>query len=464
MRLFLIFCLLSYGARCENLWKEVKAEAQKEWNNLKGNVNKGVDFIEEEAKKDSEWIANLWNDSVDSDSDSKEEKEHSSEEKNTISKTQEIKEKAEEDDALITRCSDLCLLYSGHESGSNKQRIPASSLCSIGCRDQAKALNIFTDTFPRTDKNLLLGSALDKCYDECLRQRDTASRSLCNTGCETMKEIQKKAKSAPKTEGTKTKLEVDTKKKKTEEAKKEVKPVEKEKNNDIRVQSEYDGENDGVHHVLTYVLWRPVTSLGMGDQTYARIMSLVQSLLQGMELDEDSDKEPGWRGDRMQLRIPQRNPDPRAQRVVSNSDDEGVYARLTQSLDSIKDKVETVMGGPDFQQNIYYILIGVSAMLLIATAFHSIGGRRTPRDETQDHYYLSDPALGAKLPTYEDCVKADSDLVAGITSQEVYPTKESLPTFVVMEAVVAPAVNIAEPAPKDKPANNTNDNKEDNVA
>ena len=35
----------------------------------------------------------------------------------------------------------------------------------------------------------------------------------------------------------------------------------------------------------------------------------------------------------------------------------------------------------------------------------------------QDHYFLNGKTAGAKLPTYEDCIKADRELVMDITNQ-----------------------------------------------
>ena len=55
----------------------------------------------------------------------------------------------------------------------------------------------------------------------------------------------------------------------------------------------------------------------------------------------------------------------------------------------------------------------------------------------QDHYYLGDKASGAKLPTYEDCIKADRDLMVDLSSVE-HVTKASLarPAEVVLEPVL----------------------------
>ena len=74
----------------------------------------------------------------------------------------------------------------------------------------------------------------------------------------------------------------------------------------------------------------------------------------------------------------------------------------------------------------------------------------------QDHYYLEGKATGAKLPSYDDCIKADKDLLIDITNQGRYNmastymfpdyfTKEKFPfpTFVVLDPVVVPAAEAA---------------------
>ena len=51
----------------------------------------------------------------------------------------------------------------------------------------------------------------------------------------------------------------------------------------------------------------------------------------------------------------------------------------------------------------------------------------------QDHYFLNGKTAGAKLPTYEDCIKADRELVMDITNQGAAPKnyKHSSAVFVV---------------------------------
>lgn len=474
MRLWILLCLVIHGARCGNLWKEVKGEAQKEWRALQENVNGGLKQFEGE-------VNSLWAKANQAESRQFKEEDESSEEEedNTIVKHDDIivakddsseSEESKEDnrEGDIDRCSQLCQLQSGHQKLVLEQKQVASGLCDMGCRGQGLKFQSLQVRFPQTQPDLLLGTALDKCWDGCLSLRDTGSRALCSTGCQTMKNLLKeKIAAADTVKEIEAKKEVETNDAAMENKDKEFNEANKEKVTDLADKGAAEEGAVVKPHVVTYVLWRPhlptagFPSFSQDDayQSYSHMVNIVHSLLQRISeetkaSEDESEQNRGWRGDRMQLRIPE------TQDLSSSVPDDSVYARLTDSLDSIKEKVQSTMAAPDFQQNMYYVLIGISALLLIATAFNSLGHRRSPRDTVEDHYYLAEPPMGAKLPSYDDCVKADSDLVAGITSQEAYPTKENLPlpTFVVMEAVVAPAVTITEPANREEAAPTDNKN------
>merc|ERR1719352_690857 len=150
----------------------------------------------------------------------------------------------------------------------------------------------------------------------------------------------------------------------------------------------------------------------------------------------------GWRDDRMQLKLPEETA---AASFRRSEGDGSFYSRLTQPLGDVKEQVENTVRAPGFQQDLYYILVGLSGFLLITTALNSVFSKREERPNMEDHYFLNGKTAGAKLPTYEDCIKADRELVMDITEQESYTKKNlSLPTFVVLEPVSA--ANISEPA------------------
>merc|ERR1719391_1874265 len=167
----------------------------------------------------------------------------------------------------------------------------------------------------------------------------------------------------------------------------------------------------------------------------------------------------GWRDDRMQLKLPEQT----AATLTRSEGDGSFYSRLTQSLGNVKEQVQNTFRAPGFQQDLYYILIGLSGFLLITTALNSVFSRREERSSMEDHYFLNGKTVGAKLPTYEDCIKADRELVMDITEQESYTKKNlSLPTFVVLEPVAA--TSISEPASVHTITNKHGEDNDENVA
>jgi len=223
--------------------------------------------------------------------------------------------------------------------------------------------------------------------------------------------------------------------------------------------------------VWTYVLWRPsfsaddLPSLTREDaqESYAQMIQLIKSMMGGWKMsggeasreegeggwlddqvfgDSAASRRGGWRDDRMQLKLPEET----AAAFRRSEGDGSFYSKLTQSLGNVKEQVEKTFRAPGFQQDLYYILIGLSGFLLITTAMNSVFSKREERSIMEDHYFLNGKtAGGAKLPTYEDCIKADRELVMDITEQENYTKKNlALPTFVVLEPVAA--ANISEPA------------------
>merc|ERR1712192_43650 len=257
------------------------------------------------------------------------------------------------------------------------------------------------------------------------------------------------------------------------------------------------------------------------QESYAQMVRLIKSMMGGWEISgnevvvgdelpriigEDgsaSVRRGGWLDDRMQLKLPEET----AASFRRSEGDGSFYSRLTQSLGDVKEQVENTVRAPGFQHDLYYILVGLSCFLLITTALNSVFSKREERTNVEDHYFLNGKTAGAKLPTYEDCIKADRELVMDITEQglpfklnpktntktktktkaktmakttyedcikadrelvmditeqESYTKKNlSLPTFVVLEPVSA--ANISEPASVHT-SNKHEEEKDENVA
>merc|ERR1712241_1442678 len=144
-----------------------------------------------------------------------------------------------------------------------------------------------------------------------------------------------------------------------------------------------EGENTGIEqpHVWTYVLWRPsfsadgLPSLSQEDarESYAQMVRLIKKLMGCWEMPDDQvfelpggqQQRGGWRDDRMQLKIPEET----AAAAMARSEEDGsFYSQLTQSLGNVREQVQNTFRAPGFQQDLYYILIGLSGFLLITTA------------------------------------------------------------------------------------------------
>jgi len=446
-------------------WKVVKEEAKEDWNKLDLDWNKL-------ALSDSEVLPR----------ESAESEESKESEENPILT----------EDASVIKCSKLCFV----RQSSDKQE----EECNRGCKSQKKEFQEMQEKFQKTEPSLLLGSSLDRCWEGC------QSKPQCIDGCNVMRTLQiSQMKQEKEEEALLDMNAMDAKvEKKEEEFKKEADDKEQELRNAGNVkESDFVVETSALEdggieqpHVWTYVLWRPSFSAdglpSLSQESYAQMVRLIQSMMGGWEisgndvvvgdelprivgdesptirrrggwLDDIGDGSPtrrgGWRDDRMQLKLPEETA---AASFRRSEGDGSFYSRLTQSLGDVKEQVENTVRAPGFQQDLYYILVGLSGFLLITTALNSVFSKREERANMEDHYFLNGKTAGAKLPTYEDCIKADRELVMDITEQESYTKKNlSLPTFVVLEPVSA--ANISEPASVHN-SNKHEEEKDENVA
>jgi len=477
----------------EDLWEEIKEDAEADWKAIKESFSNGVDNLEKGVKEDWDVAKEDW----------KMVKEEAKEDWNKLDldwnklalsdsevlpgESAEFEESKESDenpnlteDASVIKCSKICFV-----SGSSDRQEEG---CKKGCTSQKREFLEMQEKFQKTEPSLLLGSSLDRCWEGC------QSKLQCIDGCNVMRTLQiSQLKQEKEEEALLDMNAMDAKvEKKEEEFKKEADDKEQElrkagnvKESDFVVETSAL-EDGGIEqpHVWTYVLWRPsfsadgLPSLSQEDaqESYAQMVRLIQSMLGGWEISGNEvvvgDESPrivvgdgsasirrgGWRDDRMQLKLPEET----AASFRRSEGDGSFYSRLTQSLGNVKEQVENTVRAPGFQQDLYYILVGLSGFLLITTALNSVFSKREERANMEDHYFLNGKTAGAKLPTYEDCIKADRELVMDITEQESYTKKNlSLPTFVVLEPVSA--ANISEPASVHT-SNKHEEEKDENVA
>merc|ERR1711962_373822 len=357
--------------------------------------------------------------------DSKESKENlSSDESTEEGKSTDRKSTDGKHKDDITRCADLCTFQS--KVGQDHRE-----LCTKGCKLQTEAFNSIKERFSKTLPSLLLGSALDRCWEDCAGKYKSPSPSSCTSGCDNMRKIQKmqleNTDHEPEQITKKTfshnlpiskslsKINLDFNVEKFDK-------VEKNENYLIMKKEDKHEEEEPVQQ-WTYVLWRPELSL-LEDphQTYSRMVNMMNLLLDSVNVQEEPFERynpKGWLDDRMQLRIP---PLPESRSASLHGEEENFYNNVAQSLESIKKQVGATISTPGFRQDVYYFLIGLCSLLLLSAAFNSIFMKRETRGQTEDHYYLHGPAITAKLPSYEDCIKADRDLMVGIPAEEIKKT------------------------------------------
>jgi len=359
-------------------------------------------------------------------SESKESKENlSSDESTEKEKSTDTKSTDGKNKDDITRCADLCTF----QFKLGQTELDPKELCTKGCKLQTEAFINIKERFSKTLPSLLLGSALDRCWEDCAGKYKSPSPSACTSGCDNMRKIQKKQLENLAQESKQTNKEIFSNNLPISKYQKphfkydNVKKVEKS-GNDLVMDKEDRQEKEGEVQQWTYVLWRPELSL-LEDphQTYTRMVNMMNLLLDSVNVQEEPFERynpKGWLDDRMQLRIP---PLPESRSASLHSgEEENFYNSVAQSLESIKEQVGATISTPGFRQDVYYFLIGLCSLLLLSAAFNSIFMKRETRGQTEDHYYLHAPAITAKLPSYEDCIKADRDLMVGIPAEEIKKT------------------------------------------
>merc|ERR1719427_205748 len=444
-------------------WKSVKKEANGEWNSLKGSLSNAWSNMEEE-------VNSLEGDDKKSDT-SEESKEHSKKSDQSKAKSDSSasdRSQMSDPDPNISRCSDLCMLYAPTTEQLDESAI--QKLCTKGCKLQSEAFKTLQDTYKKTQPDLLLGTALDKCWDGC--SRGSLGKSHCVGGCDNMKILQKRQLSAnvkkenvmnkvkAKAEMTNNDINKDKEQTKdeTNEIEKNVEVITKDKKQEDTVIETKDQaivenakgddrtkdqavvenalgedgtkdqavvENEGPSHM--YVLWRPRMTMDEDPfQGYVQMVNIINTMLDSMNIDNDIDQEGGtygWKDDRKQLNLPSSS----RTSALSEGEDEGdFYDRMADSLETIKDKVEATIAAPGFREDMYYVLIGLCGFLLLTTAFNSVFYKKRESVSDEDHYFLHAEPTTAKLPSYDDCIKADKELLVDMTGPGELPTKVNL--------------------------------------
>jgi len=92
-----------------------------------------------------------------------------------------------DDEALFDDCENRCVQQQLRNNNAYTKALTVA--CREGCEAQDDIFGLYKMEHPSTDPSRLLGAAVDKCWDSCLRQ-DLAKAQFCISGCSAMKEIQ----------------------------------------------------------------------------------------------------------------------------------------------------------------------------------------------------------------------------------------------------------------------------------
>lgn len=180
--------------------------------------------------------------------------------------------------------------------------------------------------------------------------------------------------------------------------------------------------------IWTYVLWHPEGVENNGPllpqlsdyPTYNYLKNLLES---GFQTQEEEGRQ-GWRDDRQQLDLPRVE-------ALTSKDEPDIYDNMKDSFDIINEEMHKVASTPEFKQNMFYILFGVIGFLMLTIINDNFMKKREPKT-VQDHYMLADKGAAASLPTYEECIKADRNIMVTMNDTDVFNKVDlSLPLVAV---------------------------------
>jgi len=342
--------------------------------------------------------------------------EESSEESNTVPKIHmkcvDYMKAEEVETCFAKRCEATCATL-------NKGAERVLKSCGWGCANQISTFKAAQTAFHHTAADLLLGTAVDKCWDGCIEMFQESGQTSCISGCETMRRIQRdqlranvelERKAAEQEKATDLKINEITKE------------AEDVKVNDIQSVEERK-EDPG--HLKTYILWHPMDHQ-QAYQAFNVMFNLAQKMFEDMDelenIDSEKEVRGGWRDDRRQLRLPHFQPKVAA---LTSVEDEAtdVYDKVTDSLNNLKNKIQETVSEPAFKENMFYLLMTICCFLLLVALYDNCT-EDTAAEPEEDHFLLfPDKAAAAKLPTYEDCIKADKVLAVDLI--DVHEVREA---------------------------------------
>jgi len=178
----------------------------------------------------------------------------------------------------------------------------------------------------------------------------------------------------------------------------------------------------------SYVLWRPSVFDDSGLlQSHQHLLSFLGNFMSEGQVEEDKVEESdsaGWKDDMKEMDLPRVS-------ALTSRDEPTMYDNLVNTVNSMKETVNNVASRPEVKDNMSYILMGLMGFLLLMLLNENLFGKSKP-SSVQNHYLLQDTGAAAKLPTYEECMKAEKNILVSIGDKDVFNKVDlSLPVFAV---------------------------------
>jgi len=183
--------------------------------------------------------------------------------------------------------------------------------------------------------------------------------------------------------------------------------------------NEDHNEAEATETVNAPVVWR--IYLVKTPQFEDYVNSIWNQVFRDLDVADDGSVLRGQKDDNSQLSWPFYGDRSAA---LTSDGNPSVYDQVSSSFEQLRDNFDRAVEAPGFQENMLFVLLGLTGLLILSSVFNSVLCPKRTESE-QDHYYLPPgEALPVKLPTYDECMNMS------IVEQE-YKINLSLPVVAV---------------------------------
>jgi len=232
-----------------------------------------------------------------------------------------------------------------------------------------------------------------------------AEAQFCITGCSAMKSVQ--AAQIEKDDDIVASFK--------EELKNEIKSLK----NDNLIEEQNSDDDTAEEEIINVNVNAPVWPVYWGET--AQLQEILSQVFRDFAVADDGSVLGGQKDDNSQLSWPFYEDGSAA---VTSDRNPSVYDQVSSSFEQLRDNFDRAVEAPGFQENMLFVLLGLTGLLILSSVFNSVLCPKRTESE-QDHYYLPPgEALPVKLPTYDECMNMS------IVEQE-YKINLSLPVVAV---------------------------------